>query len=131
MSLPVTVEHVGVATARSCLDIFGCGPMDTSYTASYSAQCQNQQDIVGAIGANPPVVLELGNVAKVRILIARCVGNSVTLLLTSADGSLQAVPLSGGGLVQLFEPNVGDEITDIEVKGDGSTVSYYVAGDIS
>ena len=131
MSLPVVVEHVGVATSKACLDSFGSGPMDTNFTAYYSAQCQNQQDIVGAVGANPTVVLELGNVASVRVLIARVVGNSVTLLLTSADGVQQKLPLSGGGLALLFLPNVGDEITEIDVAGDGSTVSYYVAGDVA
>jgi len=129
MSVPVSVTHVGVATAVSLSGgTFGAGPIDTSFSATYAAQIQNQQDVVNAVSV--PVVLELGNVAKVRILIARCTGNSATLLLTSADGTDQKVPLSGGGLVALHFPTLGDELTTIKVSGDGSTVSYYVAGDL-
>ena len=132
MSIPVAINHSGVATARAWAgSAFGASPIDTSFAGCYAAQIENQADIVGATGTNPPVALELGSVGKVRVFIARCVGNSVTLKLTSARGANQLVPLSGGGLVILHLPVLGDELTEILVAGDGSTVAYYVAGDLS
>lgn len=131
MSIPVTIHHTGVATAQALsFGMFGSGPIDTSFTATYASQCENQMDVVGASGSNPPVVLQLGSVAKVRVLIVKCLGNAATLLLTSARGATQMVPLSGGGLVILHLPTLGDDLTEVAVAGDGSTISYYVAGDL-
>ena len=48
----------------------------------------------------------------------------------SARGATQMVPLSGGGLVILHLPTLGDDLTEVAVAGDGSTISYYVAGDL-
>lgn len=130
MSVPVVINHTGVLTACAWGSSFGSGPIDTSLAASYGAQIQNQQDIRGAISPSPPVTLELGNVAAVRFLQARCIGNSVVLALTSAKGTQQLVPLSGGGELILHLPVVGDELTAVQVYGDGSTVTYFLAGDL-
>ena len=129
MSIPVAINHVGVLTATAWTNSFGASPVDTSFAAVYASQINNQQDIVGA--TSTPVTLQLGNVAKVRVLIARCTGNSVVLKLTSAKGTEQAVPLSGGGIVVLHLPVLGDELTAVKVTGDGSTVSYFIAGDLA
>jgi hypothetical protein len=111
------------------MSAMGAGPVDTSFRYTAAAKLENQRDIVGATGSNPSVTLELGSITKVRVIVAVVVGNSVQLKLTSAAGTDQLVPLSAGGLFMMFLPTLGDELTAIKVVGDGSTVSYIVAGD--
>lgn len=130
MSTPIIVNHTGVAVGTSSGGSFGCGPFDTSFNATYAAQKSGQDDVVNAtLGA--PLELPLENVAGVRVLIIRVTGNSVTLLLTSASGTLQKIPLSSGGLMIFHQPTLGDEFTAIGIVGNAATVSYFIAGDLA
>ena len=130
MSTPIIVNHAGVAVGTSSGGSFGCGPFDTSFNATYAAQKSGQDDVVNAT-LLAPLELPLENVAGVRVLIISVSGNSVTLLLTSALGTLQKIPLSSGGIMIFHQPTLGDEFTAIEIVGNGATVSYFVAGDLA
>jgi hypothetical protein len=131
MSIPSFVKHSGVAVSQDCSGgNFGIGPIDTSFGITCAAQKSGQDDVVNATSGSP-LVLPLENVAKVRVLIIAVSGNSVTLQLTSAAGNNQAIPLSSGGMQIHFAPTVGDEFTAISIVGNGATVNYFIAGDLS
>jgi hypothetical protein len=130
---PVIVKHSGIAigTASSGCSIgLACGPFDTSFCAAYEASKTSQDDISDAT-LLAPFVLPLENVAKVRVLIVRATGDSATMLLTSAAGVDQEIPLSGGGMQIFHQPNPDDAFTAIKFIGTNSTVSYFIAGDAS
>ena len=127
---PIVIKHTGIAVGNSCAGAFGAGPVDTGFCGTYAAYKEGSFDLVGAtLGA--PNVMDLENVVKVRVLIVQLSGNSAQMLLTSAAGTDQAVQLSSGGQCIMFEPAVGSEITGIKFVGDGSTVSYLIAGDLT
>ena len=130
MSTPVIIRHTGIATALSTWNGFGSSPVDTSFTATYAAHKESQLDVVGATDM-APAVIPLENVIKVRVLIIKCTGNSLKLVVTSARGTDQALPLSAGGILMLHLPTLGDELTAIKLVGTGATVDYFIAGDLS
>ena len=131
MSTPVRVAHTGVlvGSSSSCSFVPG-GVFDTTFGATYATNKSGQDDIVNAT-LLAPFVLPLENVVKVRVLAVRASGNTVKMLLTSSAGADQEVLLGGGGLHLFHQPNVGDEITSIKFVGNGTTVSYFIAGDAS
>lgn len=130
MSVPTIIRHTGVLTAQtSASAVYGAGPVDTSFYATYATHKSGQIDVVGATVTAQP--LELENVVKVRVIAMSITGNSGTLVLTSARGATQQIPLSTGGQYLQHFPTVGDEVTAIAFKGDGVTVTYFIAGDAS
>ena len=130
MSTPVIVRHTGIATAISTWNGFGSSPVDTGFYGVYAAHKESQLDVIGATDM-APVVVPLENVIKVRVLIVKCTGNSLKLVLTSARGTDQAIPLSAGGSMVFHFPTLGDELTAIKLVGTGATVDYFIAGDLS
>jgi len=130
MSIPSIVRHSGVLTNTQTLPPCGmrAGDVaDTGFVCTYGASKGDQLDISGS--APQTVTLPLGNIAKVRVLLARAIGNSGTLLLTSARGTDQAFPLPVGGQILLHFPALGDEITAIKVTATNTTVAYFLSGD--
>ena len=130
---PVIVKHSGIAVGNAssgCSSGLAFGPFDTSFCATYEASKTSQDDIVNAT-LLAPFVLPLENVVNVRVLIVRATGDSVTMLLTSAAGADQEIPLSGGGVQIFHQPNPDDAFTAIKFIGNNSTVSYFIAGDAS
>lgn len=130
MPIPSIVRHSGVLANTQTST--GCGGRDsdvadTSFVNTYEASKDDQVDVAGV--SPQTVTLPLGNVTKVRVLLAKAVGTSVVLLLTSASGADQAVPLSAGGQLLLHLPEPGDEITAIKVTATNATVAYFLAGD--
>jgi hypothetical protein len=131
MSIPVIIKHTGIAVGTSSVPGGLCaGPFDTTFTASMAAHKSSEIDVVGATDL-APLVIPLENVVKVRVLVISVSGNSVKLVLTSARGTDQAIPLSSGGLMVFYAPTVGDEFTAIKLVGTGATVSYLIAGNLS
>ena len=130
MSVPAIVRHTGVLTSTSTSQTnwASSGPFDTTFTATYAAQKQSQEDVLNAT-EEAPLVIPLENVAKVRVLVCTATGNSVTVLTTTAAGVDQAETLSGGGIIIKHIPVLGDEITAIKVVGTNATFSYFIAGD--
>jgi hypothetical protein len=131
MSIPAIIKHTGIAVSQlSASGQFAEGPFETSFTATYAAHKSSELDVVGAT-LGSPLVIPLENVVKVRALLLRCTGNTVTLLLTSSAGTDQKINLSSGGLHVFHAPTVGDEFTAIKLVGNGSTVAYMIAGDLA
>jgi len=131
MSIPSVINHTGVLVARSSAGMpFGGEPFDTTIAATYAAHKSSELDVSGATD-EAPLVIPLENVAKVRVLALRVIGNTVKLLLTSVSGTDQAIPASSGGLILIHAPGLDDPFTAIKVVGSGATVSYLIAGDLS
>ena len=131
MSTPIIMNHTGIAVGTSSQPGgLAAGPFDTSWSLTCSAHKAGEIDIVAATLGSPKV-LALENVVKVRVLLLQVTGNTVTVLLTSSKGTDQAIPLSSGGKQMFYAPTVGDEFTAIKFVGDGSTVSYMLAGELS
>jgi hypothetical protein len=131
MSTPIIIKHTGIAVGTSSAPGgLAAGPFDSSFSITCSAHKTSSIDIVGAtLGA--PKVLDLENVVKVKVLLLEVTGNTVSMLLTSSKGVDNAIPLSSGGKQMFYAPTVGDEFTAIKFVGDGSTVSYMMAGETS
>jgi hypothetical protein len=129
MSIPSMVKHTGVLVSSTSAN--SCGPrpasdaIDTGFTATYAAAKGGQFDLT----TGSPVSLPFENIAKVRVLQMTVSGNSLTLLLTSAAGTDQAIRLSAGVPLLLHLPSLGDELTAIKVQGNGASGSYFIAGD--
>ena len=133
MPTPVAIRHTGVLVGTSSAGGFCCNGLasfDTTFGATYATQKSGQDDIVNAT-LLAPFVLPLENVVKVRVLAIRTTGNAVKMLLTSSAGTDQAIVVSSEGLQVFHQPNVGDEITAVKFVGNGTTVSYFIAGDAS
>ena len=130
---PVRIKHTGVLVGGACASCacgLNGGIFDTTFGATYATGKGGQDDIANAT-LMAPFVLPLENVVKVRVLAIRATGNTVKMLLTSAAGADQEVLLGGDGLHIFHQPNVGDEITAIKFVGNGTTVSYFIAGEAS
>jgi hypothetical protein len=129
MGIPARIIHTGSLLAESTSETWGFsgGPVSTSFHATYAAQKQAQEDVAGATMGSP-LTVPLENVVKVRIGIFTATGGSGILILTSAAGVNQAVPLSVGGVFMFHNPHAGDEITSIKLAGT-LTVQYFIAGD--
>ena len=131
MSTPIIIKHTGIAVGTSSAPCgLAAGPFDTTFSITCSAHKTGILDIVGAT-LIAPKVLALENVVKVRVFIVSVTGNTVTMLLTSSKGTDAAIPLSSGGKQLFYSPTVGDEFTAIKFVGNGATVSYLIAGDLS
>jgi hypothetical protein len=131
MPIPALIKHSGFLIAKATVPASSDaeGPISTDFCAIYAANKRAQEDIAGATML-APVVLPLENVVKVRVGVFFATGGSCVLLLTSAAGTDQAVPLGDAGLYLFHNPHAGDEITAIKLVGTG-TVSYFIAGDAS
>lgn len=133
MSIAALVRHTGslVAESSSPFWTLNGGPINTSFCATYAAQKQAQDGVLNVL-VGAPLVLPLENITNVRVGAFQAIGGSCTLMLTSAAGSNQAIPLSDSGIFIFHNPNVGDEFTAIKIIGAGPlTVSYFIAGDAS
>jgi hypothetical protein len=131
MSTPIVINHTGIGVGNSsAAGGLAAGPFDSSFSITCSAHKAGEIDIVNATDIAPKV-LALENVVKVRVLMVSVTGNTVKMLLTSSKGTDQAIPLSSGGRQLFHAPTVGDEFTAIKFVGDGSTVSYLLAGETS
>lgn len=74
-----------------------------------------------------PFVLPLGAVTKVRAVCVRVVdGASVQVLVSSAAGNDQAIPVSD--LVLVRAQNDGDQLTAVKVVGT-ARIEYLIGGD--
>lgn len=74
-----------------------------------------------------PVPVLIAPVAKARVLAFRPdPGADLTLLLTSAAGAAQKIPLTGVFMWQ--SPRSGDEITAVALQGIGA-VTFVVVGE--
>jgi hypothetical protein len=134
MSVPARIKHTGSLIAESqssCFWTLSGGPINTSFHATYAAQKQAQDGVLNVL-VGAPLSLPFENITRVRVGIFQATGAPCTLLLTSAAGASQAIPMSDGGIFLFHNPGVGDEFTAIAVAGTGpATVSYFIAGDVS
>lgn len=82
---------------------------------------------MGVSSPAAPVSVQIAPVTKARVLAFRAgPGADLTLLLTSAAGAAQKVPLAGTFVWQ--SPHEGDEVTAIALQGIGD-VTYIVTGE--
>lgn len=88
---------------------------------------QSDEASVHVIGTVPsPYVVPLKSILRVRMFALKILsGGPVVLLLTSAAGVDQQVPVSSQ---ILFNNPTGDAFTNIEIVGDAD-VEYMLAGD--
>lgn len=76
-----------------------------------------------------PFIPALGSIAAVRALAVRAVdGQSLKLLVSSAAGADQAIPVSD--LLLVRAQNTGDQLTAIKIVGTGR-IELLIAGNVA
>jgi len=134
MGIPASICHHSILSAESP-PTGGCRSdtaendtinttFDVTCAASKSARITLTAVVVGT-----PLVLPLESVVKVRVIVIRVRGGSVTVLLTSAAGTTQKFNVSSTFV--WYSPNSGDEVTAIALAAASADVTYFIAGDAS
>jgi hypothetical protein len=130
MSLPVTVQHTGSlagspATATSAFPSL-TEIANTSFQRTYSQRIAGTLSVIGATDLSP-LAMPFGSITKAHVVYLRMQGGSLKVKFTSAAGVDQAILVSDE--ILLHTPNVGDEITAINLVGTGVDCEYVLIGD--
>ena len=133
MGIPASICHHGILSAESPPN--GCrsdatenDTINTSFDVTSAASKSARITLTGVV-VGTPLVLPLESVVKVRVIIIRVRGGSVTVLLTSAAGTTQKFNVSSTFV--WYSPNSGDEVTAIALAAASADVTYFIAGDAS
>ncbi len=131
MAQPAIVSHTGSLSSSPSSGSIGSPSLqevlNTSFSATYGVRKSGAPTINGAT-TESPFVLDLETIVSVRMIGIQVRSGSLTLRLTSADGTLQNIPISS--LFLWHGPASGDQITAIRLVGTGD-IEYSIAGDPS
>jgi hypothetical protein len=101
--------------------------LNLSLVATYQASKAAPLSIASTEGT--PTVVALDSIVRVRFIALKVNSySSVQMIVTSAAGATQRIPVSG--LFVWYAPNAGDEITAISLVGTAD-VELLLAGDLN
>lgn len=129
MSFPATIAHNGAVQGSPASASSGIPSLlevlNTSFNATYGASKGARVGIVGAtLGA--PYIIPLETIVKVRVVVMRVRGGTMTLSVDSAAGATQLITVSD--VVLLHLPFAGSELTALRLSGTAD-VEYIIAGE--
>lgn len=101
----------------------GCPSIDTPINEPLVLGAKNYQDLV--LGVDTPVAVPFGTVVNAHVIVIKAIGGKVRVRLTSADGSLQSVPVDSLlALIALGVPVTAIDLT--RTPATSTTVKVFV-----